>query len=121
MSDKKIYDLDVSGLAGEMVGRSIKAIAGNTIELSDGTTLEVESAGDCCAWFTGDVKAFDFANNVITGVTHVDRDPTDDVPERWSLQVYSGHKLIAKVNIEGDSTSGYYGHSVSMTVKASIR
>ena len=114
---KQIYGLTESDLAEHLVGKSIRSISGDTIELTDGTVLEVEDAGDCCAWFAGDVKAFDFVNNVITGVTRLDLDSTESAPERWSLQVYSAHKLIAEVNIEGDSTSGYYGHSVNMTVR----
>lgn len=118
MSELEIYDMDEADLTTHMVGKSIRSIAGNVIELTDGTVLEIEDAADCCAWFSGDVKAFDFADNVITGVTREDTKPSEEWYEAWKLQVFSAHKVIAQVNIEGDSTSGYYCHSVGLRVKA---
>lgn len=117
MSDEKIYDMSRDDLAQRLVGKSIKGIAGSVIELTDGTVLEIEDASDCCAWFTGDIKAFDFADNVITGVEQVDAKAAGEYDEAWTLKVFSAHKVIAEVNIEGNSTSGYYCHSVALRVK----
>lgn len=118
MSDLEIYDMDETDLSTHLVGKSIRSISGNTIELTDGTVLEVEDAADCCAWFSGDVKAFDFTDNVITGVTRKDVDAAEEYDEAWTLQVFSAHKIIAEVNIEGNASSGYYCHSVGLRVKA---
>lgn len=118
MSDISIYDMDEGDLGVHLIGKSIRAIAGNTIELTDGTVLEIEDAADCCAWFHGDIKAFDFAANVITGITRKEATTEDEDNEAWTLQVFSAHKVIAEVNIEGNASSGYYCHSVGLNVKA---
>lgn len=117
---KTIYDADSTEFAAELVGKSIKSIAGNTIELTDGTVLEIQNTGDCCAWFTGSLEVIDLSDNAITRVEHVDREPEDDsdYDEHWSIHILSAHKLIAKVNIDGNATSGYYCHSIDLKVKA---
>lgn len=117
MTDEKIYDMDAADLEQRLVGKSIKGIAGSVIELTDGTVLEIEDASDCCAWFSGDIKAFDFTDNVITGVSRKEAKAADEWDEAWTLQVFSAHKVIAEVNIEGNATSGYYCHSVGLRVK----
>ena len=121
MKESTVYDMTDHDLAMQLVGKSVKAIAGTTIELTDGTVLNLEDTSDCCAWFRGDVEAFDFGDNVITAVERHDVETEDDYSEAWSLHVLSAHKLIAKVNIEGDPTSGYYCHSVNLRVKVGAR
>lgn len=118
MTGKIIHDMTDGDLAKQLVGKSIKAIAGETIELTDGTVLEIEDTSSCCAWFQGDIEAFDFDDNVITSVEEHDAEAENEYDEAWSLHVLSAHKLIAKVNIEGNATSGYYCHSVNLIVKA---
>lgn len=118
MSETTIYDMTDRDLAEQLVGKSIKTIAGETIELTDGTVLEIQGTSDCCAWFQGDIEAFDFDDNVITAVEEHDAEAWYEDDEAWSLHVVSAHKLIAKVNIEGNATSGYYCHSVNLIVKA---
>lgn len=116
MSDT-IYDMTAGDLAENLIGKSIKAIAGDVIELTDGTVLEIEDTGDCCAYFNGSLEVIDLTDNAITRVEQVDLGE-DEYDEKWSLHILSAHKLIAKVNIEGDSTSGYYCHSINLKVKA---
>lgn len=122
MTDNKIYDMTSRDLAENLVGKSIKGIAGDTIELTDGTVLELEDTGDCCAYFNGSLEVIDLTDNAITSVKHVDREPKDDsdYDEHWSLHILSAHKLIAKVNIDGNATSGYYCHSINLKVKAAF-
>lgn len=119
MSDT-IYDADRDDFATQLVGKSIKTIAGDVIELTDGTTLEVQNTGDCCAWFRGEVEAIDLTDNAITAVERVENgeDNDDYGDENYSIHILSAHKLIAKVNIEGNATSGYYCHSINLNVKA---
>jgi hypothetical protein len=73
-------------------------------------------AEDCCAWFEGDIKALDFADNLVTGVEFVDSQ-IQGVPEAWTLRVLSNHKVLAEINIQGDSSNGYYCHSVNLLIK----
>lgn len=117
MSNKMIYDMSEHDLSSELVGKSVQAIEDSTIILTDGTVLEIEDSSGCCAWFSGDIEAFDFADNVITGVEEVYDTGKSEYEEAWTLRVFSAHKVIAEVNIEGDSTSGYYCHSVNLRVK----
>ena len=111
-----IYDASTYEFERELVGKSIKAIIGDRIELSDGTILELEDTGDCCAYFNGELEVIDLTDNAITSVECEDRGE-DEYDEKWSLHILSAHKLIAKVNIEGNSTSGYYCHSINLLVK----
>jgi hypothetical protein len=113
----EVYDLEKEDLEKEVLGNRIVSIEDKKIQLSNGKVLEIEDVSDCCAWFVGDIKAFDFADNVVTGVEKVEHQGGSDAPEAWTLRVLSNHKTIAEVNIEGDSTSGYYCHSVVMTIK----
>lgn len=111
-----IYDMETENLADNLVGKSIKSIAGQTIELNDGTILEIEDTASCCAWFDGTIEAFDFEDNVITRVERVEAIAQDKYDDAWSLHVFSAHKLIAKVNIEGNESNGYYCHSVNLRI-----
>ena len=117
-----IYDASADDFAKELIGKSIKAIAGDTIELNDGTILELEDTSDCCAYFNGDLEVIDLTDNAVTGVEHVDRDPSDDsdYDEHWSIHILSTHKLIAKVNIDGNASNGYYCHSINLRVKRPV-
>lgn len=120
MNETIIQDMSDSDLARQLIGKRIKAIAGQTIELTDGTVLEIEDTQDCCAWFAGDIEAFDYHDNVITAVKEHEASAAHDIDEAWTLHVLSAHTLIAKVNIEGNATSGYYCHSVNLRVKGPI-
>lgn len=112
-----VIDMSVDDLAKEVVGHSISAIQDNQITLSNGKILEIENTSDCCAWFEGDIKAFDFKDNIVTAVEQIDREPHAKAFEAWTLRVLSNHKTIAEIDIEGDSSSGYYCHSVNLTIK----
>ena len=116
MSDQNIYDMSSADLASQLIGKRIVSIAGETLQLDDGTVLQFEDTSDCCAYFNANVEAFDFFENAITNVTQIDTGK-NEYDEAWSLHVLSNHKLIAKVNIEGTSSSGYYCHSVNLIVR----
>lgn len=118
MTENTIYDLNYHDLQDELLGKSIAAIAGDTIELNDGTILTLEDTSDCCAWFSGSLEVIDLSDNAITRVEQHDVEtPEDDYDEHWSLHILSSHKLIAKVNIDGNAQSGYYCHSINLRVK----
>jgi hypothetical protein len=115
--DSNICDMGPEDLSNAIVGSTILAIDENKITLSSGKTLEIENTSDCCAWFEGDIKAFDFKDNVVTGIEQVEREGTANAPEAWTLKVLSNHRTIAEIDIEGDSSSGYYCHSVNLRIK----
>ena len=117
VNQKLIYDLAALDLRKELVGKSIVATTDTTIELSDGTILEMQETSDCCAWFIGHLSAFDFSDNIIPDVRKADyKENWDESTQVWDLQIFSAHKKIAEINIEGDETSGYYCHSINLRV-----
>lgn len=116
--EEQVYSMTQKDLAEQLVGRTIVSIEDNKITLGNGTVLEIENTADCCAWYEGNIAAFDYKNNIITSVQEVPADPTlPGAVEAWSLRVLSAHTTIANVNIEGDPTSGYYCHSVNLKIK----
>jgi|GEM_PF-4350655 len=117
--EKNIRDVESNDLQLELIGRRIVSTSGETLTLDNGTVLEFEDTADCCAYFNANVEVFDFEDNVITNVRDIDTS-TGEYREAWSLHVLSKHKLIAKVNIEGNSGSGYYCHSVDLTVRKGV-
>ena len=116
--EQQIYSMTQKDLAEQLVGRTIASIEGNKITLSNGTVLEIEDTEDCCAWYEGNLEAFDYKDNIITSVQEVPVDPTrPGAVDAWTLRVLSAHTVIAKINVEGDPTSGYYCHSVNLRIK----
>ena len=118
-SIESIYDMTAQDLRDEVVGHSIVSIntITKTIVLDNGTTLEIEDYEGCCAWFGGELEVIDLDENVITRIEQVDSTAVETGLESWSLHIYTAHKLIAKVNIDGDPANGMYGSSVNLLVK----
>ena len=122
MKTKTVCDADASDLSKEMVGKSIVRIdeEKSTIALNDGTVLELESDFGCCAWFeVMSMKAIDVEDNVITAVNNEDSTLKngDRSSGAFDIVVLSRQKEIARVQIDGDPTSGYYCSSVRMVVR----
>lgn len=115
-----IYGIYGSDLEAVLVGKSITHIdeCAQAITLNDGTVLELHDTADCCAYFNGHVKTIDLSENVITAV-RVDGDevPSED-SGKWTLTVLSMDKEICAVEIEGNASSGYYCHSIDLTIRA---
>jgi hypothetical protein len=115
---RTIYDMTAEDLGSEVIGQRITAIEGKEIYLSNGKVLEIEDAHDCCAWFDGEIRAFDFADNMVTGIEFADSKATENgADEAWKLRVLSNHKTLAEIDIQGNSSNGYYCHSVILRVK----
>lgn len=115
------YSADDYDFAQELVGKRIVALTESTAILDDGTVLEIEDGGDCCAWFSGVFRVIDLEDNAITAVCHADRESKSEYIDRWSLNIYTAHKQIAAVDIEGNPGTGYYGSSINLVVKRPTR
>lgn len=113
-----IYDLGKQDLEDLLIGKVITGIDedAGTITLNDGTILELEDTGSCCAWFDGELKKIDLTENAITAVA-VKELGQNDYDEHWELVVLSADKAVCAIEIEGDSTNGYYCHSINLLVK----
>lgn len=113
-----IYDLGEQDLEDLLIGKVITGIdeGAGTITLNDGTILELEDTGDCCAHFNGELKKIDFTENAITAVAVKDLEQ-DEYDEHWELVVLSADKAVCAIEIDGTSGNGYYCHSINLIVK----
>lgn len=121
MTDRTILDMYPEDLEEEVVGKTITAVdtERNTITLSNGTVLEFEGAGECCAWFSAELEAGNLTDNAVTAIEVTDNDPDDD---DGNVQVYTIHVLaadakIVDVMITGDAANGHYCRSITLNVK----
>ena len=110
-----IYSADEDDFGRELIGKRIVALTPTHATLDDNTVLAIQAGGDCCAWFEGAFRVVDLNDNAITSVERVERD-SDGGIDRWSLNIYTAHKQIAAVDIEGNEGSGYYGHSINLQI-----
>ncbi|MGO2600840.1 MAG: DUF7448 domain-containing protein [Brevibacterium aurantiacum] len=115
---REIHDLRQEDLEKEVLGKKVVHINETlgTIELNDGTTLQLQDTSSCCAYFDGQLKAGNFTDNAITAVSHEDLSDKRDYEEHWALHILAGDDRIASIDIDGTSTSGYYCHSINLDV-----
>ncbi|GAA2545862.1 hypothetical protein HD598_002143 [Neomicrococcus aestuarii] len=115
---ERIYDLGEQDLASLLIGKTITEINEETreITLSDRTVLQLEDVQDCCAYFDGILKKIDLTENAITAVQYKNLGE-DEYDEHWELTVLSVDKAVCAIEIDGNSTSGYYCHSIALIIK----
>lgn len=116
---KKFWRQDAyrQDFADLLVGQTIKTVDAENglIELGDGTVLEVEDTAGCCAYFNATLRAINLDDNVVMSVTEHPLESSS--PEATTLRVLTTDtRVAAEIDIEGDSTSGYYCHSVDLIV-----
>lgn len=115
-----IYDMDMDDLSRELVGKVVTSIDTDrsTLTLSDGTTLTFEDTSECCAWFCAELKAGNLTENAVTSIRATNNDPEavefDD--ENYTLHVLAVDHNICDISIEGTAESGYYCHSIDLTI-----
>lgn len=113
-----------SHLNGVFVGRTVTVASEDTLTLDDGTVLHIvpnEGAWGCgCgSYFITELNGCD---NIITGCTIVTDDPKPDSDRDdahvYRLFVYSGHKKINLLTVEGDDGTGMYGTGFAIYVQS---
>lgn len=112
----EIHDMNEYDLAKELIGKRIVSIAGETMQLDDGTVLEFKDTRGCCAWFTAQLHEGNLTDNAITAIETEELDD-DGAPEHYNLHILAADQRVAAVEIEGDATSGYYCHSINLIVR----
>ena len=114
---KTHYDITEGDLERELIGKRIVNIDedANTLTLDDGTHLIFEDTSSCCAWFRGQLHAGNLTDNAITNVWQ-EWTGEGEYAEAWVLHILAGENRIASVDIEGNSASGYYCHSINLRV-----
>ena len=120
-----VYSAHEDDFATYLVGKSIVEMTEDTLVLSDGTRLTIESGGDCCAYFDGEFKAIDLNDNVITRVTEVDAYGEEDEvnwenDSLFNIHIYTANTLIGYVEVTGSEGSGYYGSSINLSVSRDV-
>lgn len=100
-----------------LVGRKIVDAGNDYITLDDGTRLDFETGGDCCAywevewmWFSGG-----FRDNIITAVT--DSGGHND----YTIHIFAEASEIVEIGIDGDAGTGYYGYGIGLRVSNPVR
>lgn len=113
----QIRDMDRSDLEKHVLGKRVTEVntERNTITLDDGTVLEFEGASECCAWFAANLKAGELTDNMVTAVREEEAE-CPDARESWSLHILAGDTRLASVDICGDSSNGYYCHSIILNI-----
>lgn len=115
--DDKLYSVHASDLSPLLVGKSIESIdtAQDTVRLTDGTVLAFDGGGDCCAWFSAQLKESNLTENVITAVREVDSGNKDE-DYLFTIAVFAVNQEVMSVEVTGDEGSGYYGSSFNLRV-----
>lgn len=115
---RTIYHSDKEEIVELFVGKSVKKISEDQLELSDGTVLQIVPNEGGCSCGAGDYD-IDYINECENIITNVELVVTDidykDESTVWNYEtsydifVYSGHQKINLVSIKGDDGNGYYG------------
>lgn len=120
---KNVIDHDeTSKLRDLFVGKSVRKVADDRLELSDGTRLRLEGnegCGGCPAGFYTLTKLNE-CENIITNVV-VEMEEEDDSIEpdcTYRLFVISGEDKVNLATFEGTDGNGYYGTGFWIEVMA---
>lgn len=111
---RTIYHSDKEEIVDLFVGKSVKKISDDQLQLSDGTVLQIVPNEGGCSCGAGDYD-IDYINECENIITNVELVVTDSGYEDWEgetsydLFVYSGHQKINLLSVKGDDGNGYYG------------
>ena len=113
-----VRDMTVQDLERELIGRTITSIdeSTNTLTLDDGRKLVFKDTFDCCAWFNANLKAGNLTDNAITAIKVTDRQEEEYGDEDYTIHIFAANNKIADLDINGNPTSGYYCHSIDLTI-----
>lgn len=115
MNYRSIYHDDKQAIVELFVGKSVKKVADDQLELSDGTVLQIiPNEGGCsCGAGDYDLISLNGCENIITNaelvVTEDSRSDEWEDGKKYEIFVYSGYTRINLATIQGDDGNGYYG------------
>ena len=100
-----------------LVGRKIVDADNNHIMLDDGTRIDFESGGDCCAYWDVESLKFngEFRDNIITAVTDSGGD------NDYTIHIFADANEVVEVQIDGNAGTGYYGMGINLKVSNPVR
>lgn len=117
------HDSSRSRLNEVFVGHTVTVASDDTLTLDDGTVLHIvanEGAWGCgCGSYL--ITELNGCNNIITGCKIVTDEPepysTSEDAHIYRLFVYSGHRRINLLTVEGDDGTGMYGTGFAIYVQ----
>lgn len=100
-----------------LVGRKIVDADNSHIMLDDGTRLDFEPGGDCCAYWEVESLKFngEFRDNIITAVTDSGGD------NDYTIHIFAEANEVASVQIDGAMGTGYYGYGINLKVSNPVQ
>lgn len=122
MSERRtIYYTDKEAIVDLFVGKSVRKVDEYTLQLNDGTLLEIEPNQGCGGCSSGNYE-LDYLNECENIITNVEVKETSEGPDKWDttdhfeIFVYSGHQKINLLCVSGWD-NGYYGQGYWINVK----
>lgn len=109
-----------------LLGQKIKKVSENTLELDNGTILEIEPNDGCGGCPSGhyELEELNEVDNVITAVEFEDiedfSDPHADT-QIYQIFVLAESQKIKILDVRGDDGNGYYGSGYRIWVKKPMK
>lgn len=113
-----------------LLGRKVKKVASDHLQLDDGTLLKIAPNQGGCACASGDYFLTDLneVDNVITAVSFKREDrewgeydwEAGEYPTTFSIFVVAEDKKLRLARIDGDDGSGYYGTGYTILVRGGV-
>ena len=113
----RMYSARGGDFEAVLVGRKIVDADNDYIMLDDGTRLDFEPGGDCCAYWRVDSLKFngEFRDNIITAVTDSGGD------NDYTIHIFAELSEVAEIQIDGNYGSGYYGYGINLKVSNPVQ
>lgn len=113
MNYRTIYHDDKKKLVELFVGKSVKKVDDDRLVLSDGTTLQIVPNDGGCSCGAGDYELAELneCENIITNieVESIEMGGGYDPGTSYHLFVYTGHRKINLLTVQGNDGNGFYG------------
>ena len=119
--DKEYEECEQDEIKELLLYHKIIKVNDDTIELDNGTVLEIEANRGCCGCGAGDysITELNDCDNAITNVEFVCDNDCKDINSSTSYKifVYAEDKYIKLLQVDGDDGNGYYGTGYTIYVK----
>ena len=118
MNEIVYEESDADGIAELLIGRTVKQVTANTLELDNGTVLRLVGNEGCgsssCGNGTYELSVLNGCDNVITRVELINQAEQGV----YEIFVYAGNEKINLARFDGDDGNEYYGSGYTIYVKA---
>ena len=105
-----LHEHDVDGLRELLVGQRVIKVGADSLQLENGTMLQLEGYGDCCAGY--ELTVLNDCPNIITNVMLNADLQGDDYPGEgrgvYELFVLADNQRINLATFSGTESNGYY-------------